>query len=56
MPKILQEVDTVQLISLLAFFLIFLYNGSLGKVCPRYLFYAGYLGQLIVIAGIRLLL
>lgn len=45
-----------QLISLLAFFLIFLYNGSLGKACPRYLFYAGYLGQLIVIAGIRLLL
>lgn len=44
--------NPIQLISLLAFFLIFLYNGALGKKLPRYLFYGGYLGQLIVIAGI----
>ena len=48
--------NPIQLISLLAFFLIFLYNGALGKKAPRYLFYGGYIGHLGIIAVLRFLM
>ena len=46
----------IQLLSLLAFLLIFLYNDNLGKKVPKYAFYAGYFGHLLILALLRAIL